>query len=85
VNDVFGLACSILLPLRKPMERNDQATELFDAADAQYEHQAQLDRERELYDALNECASKGISKESLRVLARETGGTTWALQNSLKA
>jgi hypothetical protein len=45
----------------------------------------QLDREHELHDALDECAAKGISKQSLLVLARETGGMTWALQQSLKA
>ena len=67
------------------MEREDQA-HVFDLADEdrQYEDSIQQEREQRLYDALNECVSKGVSKESLKVLAFETGGTTWALKESLK-
>jgi hypothetical protein len=67
------------------MDRDENTSELFDAADEAYEYREQLDREHELHDALDECAAKGISKQSLLVLARETGGMTWALQQSLKA
>ena len=59
---------------------------IFDLADEdrQYEDSIQQEREQRLYDALNECVSKGVSKESLKVLAFETGARTWALTESLK-
>lgn len=68
------------------MEREDNVAHVFDLADEdrQYEDSVQLEREHRLYDALNECVSKGVSKESLKVLAFETGARTWALTESLK-
>ena len=67
------------------MEREDTAY-VFDLADEdqRYEDGLQQEREQRLYDALNECVSKGVSKESLKVLAFETGARTWALTESLK-
>jgi hypothetical protein len=47
-------------------------------------HQAELERERESEEALNEALEKGVSKQALMVLAREAGCVSWALQQSLK-
>ena len=68
------------------MEMRDKIGHVFDLADEdrQYEDQMQLEREQETYDALEACVKAGVSKEHLKVLARETGMTTWALQQSLK-
>lgn len=46
--------------------------------------QAELDRERMSEEALDECLLKGVSREALKVLARETGCVSWALKNSLR-
>jgi hypothetical protein len=79
-------------------ERSDVAYErcvqkemdsLFDQADemdlARW-HQADLEAERLeiLEQALDECAARGVSRENLKTLARETGATSWALKQSLK-
>lgn len=58
--------------------------ELANEEDEAYENQAQLEREHECYEALEACVAAGVPKEHLKVLARETGMTTWALQQSLK-
>lgn len=49
-------------------------------------HQIELEEERELNieAALTECMEKGVSFESLKVLAMETGAQRWALKNSMK-
>ena len=66
-------------------ERDEQVAELYDAADDHaYENAAQLERERETYDALEACVKAGLDKKHLMVLARETGMTTFALKQSLK-
>jgi hypothetical protein len=68
--------------------------ELFDAADQSWREdrdyddwrQKELDDERELLTAkaLTEAKEKGVSVESLKWLARETGALRWALEQSLK-
>lgn len=42
------------------------------------------EREMMLEEALDEALDKGVSIDSLRTLARETGATHWALSRSLK-
>jgi hypothetical protein len=64
------------------MERDDELGAMFDQADQQA--QDYEERERLAEEALDEAKAKGVSKESLIVLARETGCTRWALQQSLK-
>jgi hypothetical protein len=73
------------------MERDDDLGNLYDAGaeeDRAYDdwRQRQLDDEREqmLEEALNEAMQKGVCRESLITLARESGATFWALQQSLK-
>jgi hypothetical protein len=46
--------------------------------------QAELEREKQSEEALDEALAKGVSREHLIVLARETGCTRWALHQSLK-
>jgi hypothetical protein len=60
--------------------------DLYDRADDDeaYQHQIELEREHQLMDALDEAVAKGVSKESLRVLAMECGACTWAMRASLK-
>ncbi|HEU4344785.1 MAG TPA: hypothetical protein VFU31_24820 [Candidatus Binatia bacterium] len=58
--------------------------QLYDAADEEYEHQIQLEREHALCDALDECVRMGVGVRHLRVLARECGACTWAMRQSLK-
>ncbi len=59
---------------------------LWDQADGEedraYEEwrQKDLEREQESEEALEECKSRGVSRKSLMVLARETGLTGWALK-----
>ena len=65
------------------MERDDYLGEQFDRADEQ-QAQDYLNRERELTDALDEAKAKGVCAEKLKVLARESGATQWALHQSLK-
>lgn len=48
-------------------------------------HQAELERERQSEEALDEALKKGVSVEALRVLARETGCVRWALEKSLRS
>jgi hypothetical protein len=75
--------------LERIMERDDRGS-VYDQADdwanddQRYEEAQQWERERETYDALEACVKAGVSKEHLKVLARETGMTTFALQQSLK-
>jgi ferredoxin len=73
------------------MERDEEIARLFDGADEDRAYddwrQQQVDeemREQQAEEALNECLSKGVSAESLKVLARDTGCYRWALQQSLK-
>lgn len=46
--------------------------------------QAQEEREAEIEAALDECLEKGVSRVSLKALAREAGAVHWALKNSLR-
>lgn len=68
------------LKYEEPMEH------LYDEADSQeaQAYQLELERERQTCEALDECVAKGVSRDSLRVLARETGVCVWAMRNSLK-
>ena len=68
------------------IRHDERVQELMDEADAAEEanHQQILDREHQLCDALDECVSKGVSRESLKTLAMETGACTWAMRKSLK-
>ena len=54
-----------------------------DAAEEAAHHQDMLNRERESEEALEEAKAKGVSREKLIVLARETGCYRWAMQQSL--
>ena len=71
------------------MERDDYIAETYDQADemdlARW-HQIELEEEREanIEAALTEAKEKGVSVESLRTLARESGALRWSLANSLK-
>ena len=58
----------------------------YDAMDAARWHQIDLENEREemTEKALDECLAAGVSVESLRWLAKETGAVTCALKNSLR-
>ena len=47
-------------------------------------HQDMLNREREAESALDEALKAGVSREALKVLARETGCVAWAMRQSLK-
>jgi hypothetical protein len=78
-NDAFTETLNIM---RGPEELFDQA----DAMDLARWHQIDLENEREemTEKALNECLQAGVSTESLRWLAKETGAVRWALQNSLR-
>lgn len=60
--------------------------QLYDQADDMQAqaHQLELEREEQTCKALDECVAKGVSRESLRVLARETGLCVWAMRQSLK-
>lgn len=70
-------------------ERDDDGAAVYDGADemdlARW-HQIDLEEERELLTekALDEAKDKGVSMESLKTLARETGAVRWALVNSIK-
>jgi hypothetical protein len=74
-NDVFTQTLEVM---RGPEELFDQADEM----DLARWHQIDLENEREelTEKALDECAAKGVSVESLKTLARETGATRWALK-----
>lgn len=56
--------------------------EIYDQADKT--ERDFMERELNIEAALNECMEKGVSFESLKVLAMETGAQRWALKNSLK-
>ena len=60
----------------------DDLMEIFDQAAEQL--QADEERERMTEEALEEALGKGVSRESLIVLARETGCARWAIQQSLR-
>ena len=81
MSDIDPLFLSILAPMRP-----EDPASVFDLADDQERAQAEIthQREEELCDALDECVSKGVSRESLRTLARETGMCSWAMRESLK-
>ena len=81
---IYKIPDQVVDELHENVEKMEK--HVFDLADEDrsYEDAVQREREMRLYDALNECVSKGVSKESLKVLAFETGGTTWALKESLK-
>lgn len=70
------------------MERDDNVAELFDRADTREDEAYDDEVHKELYDmverALDECLDRGVSRESLRTLARECGMTKWALERSLR-
>jgi hypothetical protein len=75
---------------RLAMEREDQIADLYGGfdrgqdEDAAYENALQIEREDKLHEALSECVAKGVSLQSMRVLAMETGARGFALQESLK-
>jgi hypothetical protein len=63
--------------------------EIFDQADEMdlarwYQIDLENEREQMTLAALDACLKAGVSTEHLKTLARETGCTRWALQNSLK-
>jgi hypothetical protein len=67
----------------------DEYSDLHDKADemdlSRWDAMEQSEeREKRLEDALTECQEKGVSVESLRVLAFETGSVRWALEASIK-
>lgn len=86
-HDIFTDTLRIM---RGVMERDEYVDGLYDAAaeeDRRYDEWRQReDDEREmiLEAALTEALDKGVSVESLRVLARECGAVSWALKNSLR-
>ena len=70
------------------MERDEERGQMFDRADDTREDEAyEDDLQKQLYDmveqALDEAMAKGVCVENLRILARETGMTKWALERSL--
>ena len=72
------------------MERDEEVATLFDDAeeeDRRYDEERQRaddEREERLTAALNECREKGVSAESLAILAFETSSLRWALEASIK-
>lgn len=72
-------------------ELYDQADELREGDEVDecalakdWRQQQDDEREMRLEEALNECKARGVSTESLKVLAFETGALHWSLANSLK-
>lgn len=86
---------SLLKLERMTVERDEERGNTFDTADDQgaredrayddWRQRTDDEREEILEGALDECLQKGVSREALKTLARETGAVRWALEKSLKA
>ena len=80
VNDFADALRQVSPEMGELWDKADRADELYDD-----DRQRQDDEREEMLEAaLTECLKAGVSVESLRTLARETGATHWALKNSLR-